>query len=674
MDYRMLPLEQPGQQIRLLQIRPDSDDATISTDLEVHNLQNCPPFVAISYVWGDHVPTLPIEVQRQQVHVRVNCWYALWQMRHHGQHEYFWIDSICINQSDIHEKNAQVAKMGEIYSKAMMTACCLGPGRNLTAALEVAKSIRCHDGANLLTIQRDALHTLQQNPYFRRIWIKQEIIISRDVRLFCGVDCVGWCDFEEILSGAAIYDMRHSSRKTLTQHPKSKNLTSTVHRMLMEGRQLYHSSKRSLRDKKHDSGDERLELGPWAELWRLIVKYGDAECQDPHDKIYALLGLMSPDLRSELPLTVNYGMPTLSLCLELIRNYILEFNQTSQTTGWSGIVPVEIWQTTITMIRHWFQPRLSDLLITDFMSRWSSANDFLESRENAAAQFEKLARTPEYVPGDVLYQFPIRGHLDDFLLDPSAFIFRDDDVDSDEEGFAKNPDIPASYNECFLSPVILAKNIRTYLLPWSRRKLGPLLSDVQGAFAGAEGDFTLSALPADLEVKVILLPSYQKFFLVSPDIVIGDDLLNFRLFDAQLERFFLAVVRPHDQTDTTRFSVLAGWALQLCLDASLLHHSDIGYGGYSIPQRQIDWNCDVDPNLEGLPRDTLFNFHYEDLILNSILMQNAAAYVEHSCTHKQNPSFFKETFQDKGLTQNELESESSSKASKAKMERGVGFA
>ena len=37
-----------------------------------------------------------------------------------------WIDSICINQTDIPEKNIQVAMMGEIYNKADQVVIWLG--------------------------------------------------------------------------------------------------------------------------------------------------------------------------------------------------------------------------------------------------------------------------------------------------------------------------------------------------------------------------------------------------------------------------------------------------------------------------------------------------------------------------------------------------------------------
>lgn len=75
-----------------------------------------PKYVAISYTWGAAVPLLPLIVNGHTVLVWLNCWYALFQMRHHGYHEKIWLDSLCINQSgdDNSEKNHQVTMIGKL--------------------------------------------------------------------------------------------------------------------------------------------------------------------------------------------------------------------------------------------------------------------------------------------------------------------------------------------------------------------------------------------------------------------------------------------------------------------------------------------------------------------------------------------------------------------------------
>ena len=50
--------------------------------------------------------------------VRENCYYALWQARLYEPEKYVWIYSLCINQSDLHEKRLQVQMMGLLYRQA----------------------------------------------------------------------------------------------------------------------------------------------------------------------------------------------------------------------------------------------------------------------------------------------------------------------------------------------------------------------------------------------------------------------------------------------------------------------------------------------------------------------------------------------------------------------------
>jgi hypothetical protein len=162
-QYDDLRLDRPHDQIRVLHLQQGSDDADIQIELRVYDCNDCPPYVAISYTWGDLVPTFPIIVNGQSFRVRMNCFYALWQMRHHNQHSNFWLDSICINQHDLEEKNVQVAQMGKIYENAVMTASCLGPGYGLAAAKKIALSAKENVTSDTLLPERNAFKGFQQN-------------------------------------------------------------------------------------------------------------------------------------------------------------------------------------------------------------------------------------------------------------------------------------------------------------------------------------------------------------------------------------------------------------------------------------------------------------------------------------------------------------------------------
>ncbi|RSL43398.1 hypothetical protein CEP53_011727 [Fusarium sp. AF-6] len=91
-------------------------------------LTACPPFVALSYVWGspdrDYRLTL---CDNSLLPITKSVAEALSYVLDDMEDGFIWIYQICINQSDTEEKNQQVAKMGDIYSQACRVFVWLGP-------------------------------------------------------------------------------------------------------------------------------------------------------------------------------------------------------------------------------------------------------------------------------------------------------------------------------------------------------------------------------------------------------------------------------------------------------------------------------------------------------------------------------------------------------------------
>ena len=87
-------------------------------------------YEAISYSWADQLPTQPIQCGCGVTNVTKNCEAALRRFRPTCPYEYrlLWIDSLCINQQDIHERSQQVGIMGSIYAKAEQVLIWLGNG------------------------------------------------------------------------------------------------------------------------------------------------------------------------------------------------------------------------------------------------------------------------------------------------------------------------------------------------------------------------------------------------------------------------------------------------------------------------------------------------------------------------------------------------------------------
>ena len=120
--YQYTPLAS-GNYFRLIDLLPESHHA-ISTDaIRCRIFEACTdeqiPYTALSYVWGPKVDPKTIFCSASAyLHVRKNLYDALLRIRHPTETKTLWIDAICINQSDITERNHQVAQMRQIYQRA----------------------------------------------------------------------------------------------------------------------------------------------------------------------------------------------------------------------------------------------------------------------------------------------------------------------------------------------------------------------------------------------------------------------------------------------------------------------------------------------------------------------------------------------------------------------------
>ena len=76
---------------------------------------------ALSYMWGDPQATSEIEIDDNR-HFRVtkNAESALRDLRHEHDDLNLWIDTICIDQHNIQERNRQVKLMRQIYQNALI--------------------------------------------------------------------------------------------------------------------------------------------------------------------------------------------------------------------------------------------------------------------------------------------------------------------------------------------------------------------------------------------------------------------------------------------------------------------------------------------------------------------------------------------------------------------------
>jgi hypothetical protein len=76
--------------------------------------------------WGNETAKKTIFVDGKKFLVGQNLWDALRFLRKRANGQRYWIDAICINQTDIPERSRQLTFMPEIYARAQMVLVWLG--------------------------------------------------------------------------------------------------------------------------------------------------------------------------------------------------------------------------------------------------------------------------------------------------------------------------------------------------------------------------------------------------------------------------------------------------------------------------------------------------------------------------------------------------------------------
>jgi hypothetical protein len=195
-----------ANEIRLLTpvIEDDSIAWTLSTvQLDFQDLK----FETLSYVWGSQDESFPIVCNEKLFWVHHNLYTALPYLARRANVDEvlpMWIDAICINQTDDEEKIVQIRSMNQIYRRASRMWIWLGIAEYQDYIPEALSTLLWlhdpnKDSRNLAQVRgassetfyfdpsvRKAMIHLIVNPWYRRLWVTQELALSRCAVALCG--------------------------------------------------------------------------------------------------------------------------------------------------------------------------------------------------------------------------------------------------------------------------------------------------------------------------------------------------------------------------------------------------------------------------------------------------------------------------------------------------------
>ena len=137
---------------------------------------------------------------------------------------------------------------------------------------------------------------LRSRAYWTRTWIVQEVILAKDLHLYCGNQHVSWDLFDD-------FDLRLAMDLNFRQGRESPYLAEAPPGL--NGLKMY-------LDKTQQG---RHDLNHFYSLYTLLVYFWETKCKDPRDRIFALLSL-APRHEGKAALVVDYTKDIVQLYLQ----------------------------------------------------------------------------------------------------------------------------------------------------------------------------------------------------------------------------------------------------------------------------------------------------------------------------------------------------------------------
>jgi ankyrin repeat protein len=244
-------------------------------------------YEALSYVWGSTELVECIILNQKRHWITDNLHSALQCLRLHDRDRYLWIDAICIDQVNKEEQGSQVQQMGKIFSSAEGVLFWLGKATSEITSLMDTLNQHLRAGADCqlgqLTLDDDCrnkcrtgLRQLLHRQWFTRVWILQEVANARKATVCSGT----WSIPAEVFACAPSIIREEPE-------PHCQPILEIMPRPSRSG---------SWWGQKRD-------------LYTLLRRFPASKATDERDKIYALLGMSSNPLDTQI-IDIDYQKPT----------------------------------------------------------------------------------------------------------------------------------------------------------------------------------------------------------------------------------------------------------------------------------------------------------------------------------------------------------------------------
>ncbi|RGP69880.1 heterokaryon incompatibility [Fusarium longipes] len=333
----------PATEIRLLKIHRKFPFLQLSAELISCPLLSAPPYHAISYVWNHGPQDMRSMVLNGKLfRVRGNVHDILVRCSSFSGPQLIWIDTICIDQNSVPEKNLQVRAMQDIYAKAAHVLICLGgTSWNLLYSLVIelqtvgnmcgddflnayVAGFRLRIGNELFLRARvNSLVDLMRHSWFSRAWVVQEAVVASCATFFYGGHSLPWTElhnWQKTLCKGGVFStlVMLATNPPEVVAPGLSGCLGFLSLSFLVGYQLEYSI-----------------FGP-RHLAHVLRLFGEKMATDPLDKVFALIGISEESDDMRLKSLIDYDRPYQEVLLDL-SNYLLDTGQALAALDLGGL-------------------------------------------------------------------------------------------------------------------------------------------------------------------------------------------------------------------------------------------------------------------------------------------------------------------------------------------------
>lgn len=292
------PLTASKNEIRILDLDPNQNfDAPLHCRLRKVSLDTNPEYHALSWCWGlDHKSGVLL-VDDQEFRCSPNLEKALRDIRDGKTPQSFWVDAVCINQTDIEEKSQQIMLMGQVYSQAKTVKVWLGEATDDSdEGIQVFQQLQNNPRfKQFSTSSIQSFVHLIQRPWWTRIWVVQEVLLAQTVTIHCG-SVFFELDFE--ILGPMLREIVLEKAESITARTTDTNLPGMSPERLKLEDDLFQALTKAISSFVMAENSIKSAQAPIATL-KTMLSLGPLRATDLRDKVFGCLGML-PEMAKRL--------------------------------------------------------------------------------------------------------------------------------------------------------------------------------------------------------------------------------------------------------------------------------------------------------------------------------------------------------------------------------------